>query len=83
MRRTFNDLARKAHVHDLVIRAIDGHRTAEMQNRYSTVEGEETRAGVAKVIGLFGPRALVPGGRAPGSAPVGAPEAAAAATIAT
>jgi hypothetical protein len=37
MRRTFQDLARAANVHDLVTRAISGHATATMQRHYSTV----------------------------------------------
>ena len=63
MRRTFNDLARKAQVHDLVLRSVTGHRTVEMQNLYSTVDGEEKRAGLAKVIKLFRAEgsSLVPG----------------------
>lgn len=54
MRRTFQDLGRAAQVHDLVVRAISGHATFEMQQHYSTVAGEEVRAGLAKVIDLAG-----------------------------
>jgi integrase len=54
MRRTFQDLGRAAQVHDLVVRAISGHATSEMQHHYSTVAGEEVRAGLAKVIDLAG-----------------------------
>ena len=54
MRRTFQDLGRAAQVHDLVVRAISGHATSEMQQHYSTVAGEEVRAGLAKVIFLAG-----------------------------
>lgn len=54
MRRTFQDLGRAAQVHDLVVRAISGHASAEMQQHYSTVAGEEVRAGLAKVISLAG-----------------------------
>jgi hypothetical protein len=60
MRRTFNDLARKAKVHDLVLRSLTGHRTTEMQAHYSTIGGDEKRAGMAKVIELFGGSSLVP-----------------------
>jgi integrase len=54
MRRTFQDLCRAAQVHDFVARAISGHATVEMQEHYSTVGGEEVRAGLAKVISLAG-----------------------------
>lgn len=52
MRRTFQDLAREANVHDIVTRAISGHRTEAMQARYSTVAGGEMREGLAKVIDI-------------------------------
>jgi hypothetical protein len=54
MRRTFQDLERVAQVHDLVVRAISGHATFEMQQHHSTVAGEEVRADLAKVISLAG-----------------------------
>jgi integrase len=54
MRRTFQDLGRHAHVHDFVVRAISGHATTAMQERYSSVAGEEVRASLAKVIALAG-----------------------------
>ncbi|HEX3595513.1 MAG TPA: hypothetical protein VHU80_10435 [Polyangiaceae bacterium] len=50
MRRTFNDLARQAQVHDIVLRAISGHQTERMQRHYSTAQREEMRAAVGKVI---------------------------------
>jgi hypothetical protein len=52
MRRTFQDLARKAEVHDFVARAISGHKTERMQRHYSTAQLEEMRAAVGKVISL-------------------------------
>jgi hypothetical protein len=52
--RTFQDLGRTAQVHDLVVRAISGHATVEMQQHYSTVAGDEVRVGLAKVISLAG-----------------------------
>jgi integrase len=52
MRRTFQDLARAASVSDIVTRAISGHRTEAMQQRYSTVASAEMRAGLAKVIDI-------------------------------
>ncbi len=54
LRRTFNDLARAASVSDLVTRSISGHLTETMQHHYSTVNGAEQRAGLAKVHVLFG-----------------------------
>jgi hypothetical protein len=54
MRRTFQDLGRRAKVHDFVVRAISGHATVAMQERYSGVAGDEVRAGLAKVISLAG-----------------------------
>jgi integrase len=52
MRRTFQDLARAAQVADLVTRSISGHATREMQEHYSTVEGEEQRGALARVVSL-------------------------------
>jgi integrase len=52
MRRTFQDLARAAKVHDVVTRAISGHATETMQHHYSTAGGREVVAGLAKVISL-------------------------------
>jgi integrase len=65
MRRTFQDLGRQAQVHDFVVRAISGHSTMAMQERYSSVAGEEVRAGLAKVISLagFGGSQVQEGGR--------------------
>jgi integrase len=52
MRRTFQDLARQAQVHDVVTRAIAGHATERMQRHYSTAQREEMREAVGKVISL-------------------------------
>jgi integrase len=54
MRRTFQDLGRAALVHDLVVRAISGHASAEMQQHYSTVAVDEVKDGLAKIISLAG-----------------------------
>jgi integrase len=62
MRRTFQDLGRAADVHDFVVRAISGHATANMQEHYSSVSGEEVRKGLAKVLVLAG---LAGGGDGP------------------
>ena len=60
MRRTFQDLGRAANVHDFVVKAISGHATSSMQERYSSVSGEEVRTGLAKVIALAGLTSTVP-----------------------
>ena len=57
MRRTFNDLARDAQVHDVVTRAISGHETERMQRHYSTAQREEMREAVGRVISLAVERA--------------------------
>jgi len=41
-----------AEVADLVTRSISGHATREMQEHYSTVEGEEQRRALARVVSL-------------------------------
>lgn len=48
MRRTFQDLGRAADVHDLVVRAISGHATRQMQDHYSSVAPAEVRDGLAR-----------------------------------
>lgn len=57
MRRTYQDLARAASMSDVVTRSISGHATPEMQRHYSTVSGEEMRAGLAMVIDIATGRA--------------------------
>jgi hypothetical protein len=52
MRRTFNDLARAAHVHDVVARSITGHATPKMQDHYSTAQAAEQRSAIGKVIDM-------------------------------
>lgn len=52
MRRTYQDLCRAAKVADIVTRSISGHSTPEMQRHYSTVSGDEQRAGLAKVFDI-------------------------------
>jgi len=59
MRRTFQDLGRAADVHDLVVRAISGHSTRQMQEHYSSVGPAEVREGLAKVVALAGFRTLL------------------------
>ena len=52
MRRPYQRLAREAEVSDILTRSISGHATPEMQPHYSTVSGDEMRAGLAKVIDI-------------------------------
>ncbi len=52
MRRTFQDLARAAEVHDVVTRSISGHSTEAMQRHYSTAQAEEQRTGIDRVLRL-------------------------------
>ena len=52
MRRTYQDLARAAGVHDAVTRAISGHATSAMQLHYSTARGDEVRSALAQVAGI-------------------------------
>ena len=61
MRRTFQDLGRAGQVHDFVVRAISGHATMNMQERYSSVSGDEVRRGLSRVLVLAG-LAAEPGG---------------------
>jgi site-specific recombinase XerC len=53
MRRTFQDLARHALIHDVVTRAISGHATERMQRHYSTAEREEMRSAVDRIVSLI------------------------------
>ena len=55
MRRTFQDLARRAQIHDVVTRAISGHETDRMQRHYSTAQREEMLSAVERISGLLGP----------------------------
>ena len=50
MRRTFNDLARRARLESIVIKSISGHLTDRMKNLYSTVGEEEQREGIGLVL---------------------------------
>jgi integrase len=54
MRRTFQDLARAAQVDDVVTRAVSGHVTEAMQLHYSTVNAEEMRQSLARVVSIAG-----------------------------
>jgi integrase len=81
LRRTFNDLARAARVDALVTRSISGHLTESMQHHYSTVNADEQRQGIAKVIEMTRARTkrqaeASDADGASGGAPGGAPGAA-------
>lgn len=47
LRRTFNDVARRAKVDPLVIKSLTGHVTEDMREHYSTVDLDEKRRAVA------------------------------------
>jgi hypothetical protein len=61
MRRTFQDLARRAAVDGLVQRSICGHLTEEMTERSSSVAQVEVEAALGKVVSLAGYRSLLGG----------------------
>ncbi len=69
MRRTFQDLARKAQMDPLVTRSISGHLTEVMQHHYSTVQDAEQREGMAKVIAISGLKTPLKSGGESGVAP--------------
>jgi integrase len=52
LRRTFNDLARAAHVEALVTKSISGHQTDRMREHYSTVQPLEQRQSIGAVLRL-------------------------------
>ncbi len=70
LRRTFNDLARAAAIEGVVTRSISGHLTERMQHHYSTVNADEQRGSIARVIDLMEARDER---SSAGGAPTGAP----------
>ncbi len=74
LRRTFNDLARAAQVNDLVTRSISGHLTESMQHHCSTINGNEQREALAKVIRLFASEPSTPSGEGGGEGRVASGE---------
>lgn len=52
MRRTFQDLTRKAGVDGVVAMAISGHATDAMRVRYSTAGGPEIAKAIGKVVSI-------------------------------
>jgi len=67
MRRTFNDLARVAHVESLVTKSISGHKTDRMKDHYSTVSADEQRESIGRVLHLVESEASGAPGGTPGS----------------
>lgn len=52
MRRTFQDLTRKAGVDGVVAMAISGHATDAMRVRYSTAATPEVAKAIGKVVSI-------------------------------
>jgi integrase len=52
LRRTFNDLARRAGIDAVVTRSLTGHVTEKMREHYSTVGLDEKREAIARVVSL-------------------------------
>ena len=72
LRRTFNDLARVAHVEAMVTKSISGHLTDRMREHYSTVTPIEQREGIGRMLRLVQPESTdhdATHGGAPGGAP--------------
>ena len=65
LRRTFNDLTRRAGVDGVVIKSLTGHVTEKMREHYSSVALDE------KLVAVSGVHRLVPLGKVPG--PPGSP----------
>jgi integrase len=61
LRRTFNDLTRRAGVDGLVIKSLTGHVTEKMRSHYSTVGLDE------KLVAVSSVHRLVPLGSGDGS----------------
>lgn len=53
LRRTFNDMLRRAQVDPAIAKALTGHVTEQMREHYSTVGLDEKRAAVASVLRLL------------------------------
>ena len=66
LRRTFNDLSRRAHIDPIVSKSLTGHVTEAMREHYSSVGMDEKRQAVAAVIRLVQPASGHPSGH-PGS----------------
>lgn len=64
MRRTYQDLARAAGIHDAVTRAISGHATVEMQMHYSTARSNEVRTALKQMSAIATGATVIDLGRA-------------------
>jgi integrase len=53
LRRTFNDMLRRAKMDPVIAKALTGHVTDQMREHYSTVGLDEKRAAVASVLRLL------------------------------
>ena len=53
LRRTFNDLARRAGVDAIVTKSLTGHVTDRMREHYSTVRLDEKRLAISNVVRLI------------------------------
>jgi integrase len=53
LRRTFNDMLRRAKVDPVIAKALTGHVTEQMREHYSTVGLDEKRAAVASALRLL------------------------------
>lgn len=53
LRRTFNDLARRAGVDPIVTKALTGHVTERMREHYSSVRLDEKKQALANVVSLI------------------------------
>jgi integrase len=61
LRRTVNDLTRRASVDVVVVKSLTGHVTEKMREHYSTVRIDEKHQAVAKVHNLVPLRTGRPG----------------------
>jgi integrase len=52
LRRSFNDLCRRAKVDGIIVRSFTGHSSDEMREHYSSVGTEEKRETVGKILQL-------------------------------
>jgi hypothetical protein len=75
LRYTFTDLLRKAKVDPVLRRQLVGHVTEEMQQKYSTVDLDESRAAMAAVFRLVPLPGMHPRGEE-GALPQGVAQAA-------
>lgn len=61
LRRTFQDLARRAEIESVVTRSISGHATEQMREHYSTVAIVEKARAIERMVQAVGVEGLIPG----------------------